>query len=150
MIMGIFTLRSQRFPVKHGKPDLEKKQRLVTPKMYRTGDLHRCPVMIFNLYLSKRPVELRNKGPFYLGIIYKPQTEIWFKKTNMGKNKIDNIMRSMIKKSNIETKKRLTNHSGRKTLVKKLRKSFSKDETIQITGHSNTRGLDDYDSGNDA
>lgn len=120
---------------------LRKKQRLVTPKMYRTGNPHRCPVMIFNLYLSKRPVELRYKGPFYLGIIYKPQTEIWYKKINMGKNKIDNIMRNMIKDSNLETEKRLTNHSGRKTLVKKLRKSFSKDETIEITGHSRARRL---------
>ena len=68
----------------------------------------------------------------------------------MGKNKLDSIMKTMVKSSNINTTKRLTNHSGRKTLVKTLRKSFSKEDTIQITGHSSTRELDAYDSGDDA
>ena len=105
---------------------LRKKERLVIPKTFETGDALRCPVMVFNLYLSKRPLELREKGSMYLAIIYNPKTETWYKSNNMGKNKLDSIMKTMVKSSNITTTKRLTNHSGRKTLVKKLIKSFSK------------------------
>ena len=130
---------------------LRKKERLVVPKMFETGNPLRCPVMIFLLYLSKRPVELRKKGPIYLGIIKNPKSEIWYKSSNMGKNTINNLMKNMVEDSPLTiSTKRFTNHSARKTLVKKLRKSFSKDETIEITGHSNTRGLDDYDCGDDA
>ena len=49
--------------------------------MFATGT-DRCPVQIFKFYLSKRPIDLRNKGPFYLGIIKDPANEdIWFKKS---------------------------------------------------------------------
>ena len=46
--------------------------------------------------------------------------------------------------------KKLTNHSSRKTLVKKLRRNYiPKSEIIGITGQNSEAGLDAYDSGND-
>ena len=46
--------------------------------------------------------------------------------------------------------KKLTSHSARKTVVKKLKSSgIPKCELKNITGHSSKRGLDDYDSGDE-
>ena len=129
---------------------LRKKERLVIPKMFETVD-DRCPVMIFDFFLSKRPACYRTSGPIYLAIIDNPKTDVWFKKTRLGVNSIDNIMRDMVKKAALPTEKKLTNHSARKTVVKKLRKSgASRSEIIEVTGHSNERGLDPYDSGDEA
>ena len=52
--------------------------------------------------------------------------------------------------SNQSSTKKLTNHSARKTLVKKLKNNnVSKSEIIGITGHTNEAGLDAYDSGDE-
>ena len=46
--------------------------------------------------------------------------------------------------------KNLTNHSARKTVVKKLKSSgIPKCEITNITGHASANGLDDYDSGDE-
>lgn len=46
--------------------------------------------------------------------------------------------------------KRITNHSARKTVVKKLKSSgIPKCEIKNITGHTSAQGLDDYDSGDE-
>ena len=45
---------------------------------------------------------------------------------------------------------KLTNHSDRKTVVKKLKSSgVPKCELKNITGHSSKQGLDDYDAGDE-
>ena len=131
---------------------LHLKQRLVVPKMFETKDPQRCPVTIFNLYISKRPLELREKGPFYLSPITNPSSNIWFKSTQMGINTINRLMKQMIANSPIsDTSKKITNHSARKTVVKKLKHNqFAKSDIITITGHNNERGLDPYDSGDEA
>ena len=47
--------------------------------------------------------------------------------------------------------KKLTNHSARKTLVKKLRQNYiPKSEIIGISGHNSEAGINVYDSGNNA
>ena len=117
---------------------LRKKQRIVIPKMFETKDVNRCPLIIFEYFLSKRPVTLRSSGPIYLAIINNPKTEVWFKVSRLGVNSIDNLMKSLIKSADIKTDKHLTNHSARRTVVKKKKKSgHSKDEIIEITGHAN-------------
>ena len=46
--------------------------------------------------------------------------------------------------------KKLTNHSARKTVVKKLQNSgVHKSEIRTITGHASTKGMDSYDEGNE-
>ena len=68
--------------------------RLVTSKMSATGHEKRCPVMLFKLYLEKCPKkEMKRRGPFYLSVIDKPVSSIWFKKTPMGKNTINTIIK---------------------------------------------------------
>ena len=70
---------------------------------------------------------MKKTGPFYLAVIDKPQTSaVWYKKTPMGKNTINNIMKTMKEDSPLKDvcpEKKLTNHSARKTVVKKLKSS---------------------------
>ena len=96
------------------------------------------------------PFELRNNGPFYLAIIHNPSSNIWFKRSPMGVNQINSIMKNMIAKSPLTTKKKLTNHSARRTLIKSLKSKVPKCDIITITGHSTEAGLNPYDSGDEA
>ena len=87
------------------------------------------------------------------GVIENPKTSVWYKKTPIGENTINNIMKTMKKNSSLKVTcpdKKLTNHSARKTVVKKLKSSdIPKCELKNITGHSSKQGLDDYDAGDE-
>ena len=102
-----------------------------------------CPVELLKQYLSRRPLELRNKGPFYLAIIENHKTNVWYKKQRLSVNSIDNMMKSVVKNTALETsKKKLTNHTARKTVVKKLRAaSVERQSIIQVTGHASEKSL---------
>ena len=96
-------------------------------------------------------LRLRDKGPFYLAIIENPKTNVWYKKQRLGVNSIDNMMKGLIKNTPLETsKKKLSNHIARKTVVKKLRAaSVERKSIIQVTGHAREKSLDDYDEGSE-
>ena len=121
--------------------------------MFATGNEERCPVMLFKVYLEKRPEEMKTTVPFYLSMIDKPVSNLWLKKTPMGKNTIDSIMKKMKLNSpliDLCPDKGITNHSARKTVIKKLKSSgIPKCEIKNITGHTATQGLDGYDSGDE-
>ena len=116
--------------------------------MFATGGM-RCPVQLLKQYLSQHPQELRDKGPFYLAIIENPKTNVWYKKQRLGINSINNMMKSVVKDMPLEkSKKKLTNHTARKTVVKKFRAaSVKRQSIIQVTGHSSEKSLNDYDEG---
>ena len=92
-------------------------------------------------------------GPFYLTVIDAPLTDVWYKNQAMGVNTINTMLSRMKKKSPLAelcANKKITNHSARKTTVRKLKSfGFPKCEIKNITGHSSERGLDAYDSGNE-
>ena len=69
----------------------------------------------------------------------------------MGINTIANMMKNLVKSSPLsENPKKITNHSVRKTVVRKLKcAGFQKVDTKNIIGHANEQGLDPYDEGND-
>ena len=120
--------------------------RRTTPQaMYSTDGGKTDPVRLFKLWLSKRPDGMKDKGPLYLSVINRPKSnDIWYTKIRMGENTIGNIMKSMA--SCLKTNKKLTNHSMRKTLVSKLKKSGQPRNVIcEITGHARESSLDDYD-----
>jgi len=121
--------------------------------MFATGNEERCPVMLFKRYLGKRPSKIKKSSPFYLTVIDKPVSSIWYKRTSMGKNTINTIMKNMKKNSPLKDlcpEKNLTNHSTRKTVVKKLKSSgIPKCEIKNITGHASANRFDDYDSGDE-
>ena len=103
--------------------------------MFATGGA-RCSVQLLKQYLSKRPQELRDKGPFYHAIIENPKTNVWYKKQRLGVTSIDNMMKSVVKDTPLEkSKKKLTNHTAR--------------TIMQVTGHSSEKFLNDYDEGSE-
>ena len=102
-------------------------------------------------HLSKRLQQLREKGHIYLAIIENPKTNVWYKKQRLGVNSIDNMMKSVVKNTPLEiSKKSLTNHSARKTVVKNVRAAnVERQLRIQVDGHANEESLDDYDEGSE-
>jgi len=99
-------------PTKTRQGGLRVQTRSVLPKMFATGD-SRCPVAHFKKYLSKRPENLKLAGPFYLACIGSlTKTDVWYKKSRMGKNTISKIMQSM--KKCVLTKDYPTTQSGKR------------------------------------
>ena len=146
---GVEYVTFKEGPTKTRQGGLNTKRRPVLPKMFATGGT-RCPVNLFREYLSRRPSEFLSTGPFYLALIDNPQTSVWYKRQRLGTNSIDSMMRNIIKNSKVESTKKLTNHSARKTLVKKLRTAnVERQSIIQVTGHASEKSLDDYDEGNE-
>ena len=92
---------------------------------------------------------MKDTGPLYLSVINRPKSpDVWYTKIRMGQNTIGNIMKSMA--SCLKTNKKLTNHSMRKTLVSKLKKSGQPRNVIcEIIGHARESSLDDYDEINE-
>ena len=109
--------------------------------------------MMFKVYLEKRPEEMKTTGPFCLSVIDKPVSNVWFKRTPREKNTIDSIMKKMKLNSpmiDLCPEQRITNHSARKTVVKKLKSSrIPKCKIKNIMGHTSAQGLGDYDSGDE-
>ena len=112
----------------------------------------RCPLAFFLLFKYKHPVELRNMGPFYLTVIDASLTDVWYKNQAIGANTVNTMLTRMKKKSplaDLWANKRITNHSARKSTVRKLKSfGFLKCEIKKITSHSPECGLDAYDSSN--
>ena len=131
---------------------LHFKPRLIQPKMYATGG-DECPVKAFEEFKMRRPLGMQNSGPLYLAVIEKPATGVWYKTSKMGVHTINNLLKSMKENSPLSQlipEKRITNHSARKTCVRKLRAAgVPKCEVKNVTGHSTEKGLDPYDSGNE-
>ena len=133
-------------PTKTRQSGLSAKPRTFLPKMFATGD-DKCPVKIFKEFLSHRPREMQTTGPLYLSCIKNPSSKVWFKKQPMGENKINEMMKSIIQGSTLENStKRFSNHSARKTVVKKLKTAgLERSSIVKVTGHRNEKSLDDYD-----
>ena len=96
--------------------------------------------------------QLRSSGPLYLSIIHKPVSDsLWYKNVPMGQHTRNSIMKRMIGNSLLRNSdKKLTNHSARKTLIKKLRQNYiPKSEIIDVAGHNSEAGLNAYDIGNE-
>ena len=112
--------------------------------MFATGG-QRCPVKLFKIFLERRPKEMRNSGPFYLAANERPKTQVWYIRQRMGFNSINSFTKIMASQASIQGKK-LTNHSDRKTLVKKLKTAnLPRSAIIGVTGHTNERSLADYE-----
>ena len=82
--------------IKTRNKGLNFKPRLISHKMYE-NKRERCPVAFFLLFRSKRPVELRNMGPFYLSVINVLLTDIWYKNQAMVVNAISTMLSRMKK-----------------------------------------------------
>ena len=106
---------------------------------------------LFDLYTSKRPVDQKLSGRFYLTARDDKVAEpIWYTKNPMGKNTISSIMKNLVAGMEIDSLKKITNHSGRKTLVKKLKAAkVPESSIIMVTGHKSKAELRSYDPGDE-
>ena len=93
-------------PTKTRQGGLSANTRLVTLKMFTTRSEERCLVMLFKAVPA-----------FYLTVIDKPVSSIWYKKTPVGENTINTIMKKNSLLKDLCPEKNLTNHSARKTVV---------------------------------
>ena len=138
-------------PTKTRQAGLSAKPRSLMPKMFATDD-DRCPVAIFKEFLARRPPEIRGNGPLFLTCVKNPKSYAWYKKTPMGINKINNMMKSIVEGTPLQDSgKKLTNHSGRKTVFKKMKKAgYDGVTTIKVTGHRDVKSTEDYDEADEA
>ena len=90
-------------------------------------------------------------GPLYLAPLRKERnwsrTKVWLSHQPIGVNVINIFMQSIARQGGLDViNKRFTNHSVRKTTVKKPKKAgVSSREIMAITGHKNKQSLADYD-----
>jgi len=116
------TSRRKKIPRKRVRVAFAKKEELFSRKMFATGG-RRCPVKLLKTFLTHRPEEMKSNGPFYVAVIERSKSQVWYKQQRMGIHSIHSFMKSMASQAQIEGK-RLTNHSARKTLVKKLKAAY--------------------------
>jgi len=76
----------------------------------------------------------------------KPKRDVWFSVQPVGVNKINSYVKELATLGGLEcTNKRFTNHSVRKTMVRKLQKAgISNNKIAAVTGHRNEQSLKDY------
>lgn len=91
--------------------------RTVKPKIWcNVANPEKCPVQIYKLYAKKRPSGYSEPThPFYIAATTKPlpcHEDTWFKRNPVGVNKMQSMMKRMVKNSGINTDKRLSNHSA--------------------------------------
>ena len=105
----------------------EKEEQKEAQKLHRTGGQW-CKVAVYELLVLKHPTKLNDHGPLYLPPIRKERqwttSLVWFSKTSLGVHSINNFVNKMAAAAGLDVaKKHYTNHSIRKTTVKKLRNS---------------------------
>ena len=124
---------------------LHKPGRMMAQKAFAVGG-PKCPVALLEKMIAKRPPSLKNSGPLYLQPLRKPKPSVWYSVQRLGINQIASFMDEIKQSANLDVSKRITNHSVRKTLVKKLKKAgVSNTEIIAITGHKSEDSLKHYD-----
>jgi len=74
---------------------LTVKHRKTPQEMWATDGGPRDPVRLFEEFVKRRPLEMRNSGPLYLTIIQRPKTEVWYAKSKMGEHKLGSIMKTL-------------------------------------------------------
>ena len=126
---------------------LSKRDRRVPQRVFATGG-NRCPLMFLDKLISKRPPCLQHSGTLYLRPPKKisPMSATWFSSQPVGVNTINGYMKEIAKCAGLNaTNKRFTNHSVRKTTIRKLQKGgLSNDKITAITGHKNEQSLREY------
>lgn len=126
-----------------------RKTRESKPRMYEIPGSEHCPVNMYNAYKSKRPADFNEADePLYLAAatnVNAPYDKQWFVMGPVGRNKLNNIIRSMVKQKGVKIHgKRLTNTSVRKHLCQKLLHNNVPDHHIYITGHKNPGSLNNH------
>ena len=115
-------------------------------RVFPLGDDRQCCVKLLELLMCKRPAKFRTCGPLYLRPLKKKQPPLWYTEQRVGESKIKEFMKTIAKKAGLDNScKRFTNHSVRKTLVRKLQKGgVPNDKITAITGHKSEKSIAEY------
>ena len=100
-----------------------------------------CPIKIYKKYAEMRPTGFSEpNNPYYVATttVHHPlPQEIWFKRNQVGVNKLSSMMKRMVERAGLNPDKKLTNHSARKHLVQKLNDfNVPANQIMQISSHS--------------
>ena len=76
------------------KGGLSKPARRIEQRMFAVGG-PRCPVMLLEMMLSKRPDELKFSGPLYLTPLQKPKPDVWYSKQPVGVHTVNGFMKAI-------------------------------------------------------
>ena len=119
------------------------------PQMYEDKiNPNRCPVNAYLAYKEHRPAEMLTDGsPFYLAVNKEAPKhgQQWYKCSPLGVNSLRSMLKKMASDAELQTDKKLVNHSTRKHLVQKLiDNEIPPNEIVQITGHKNVSSLNNY------
>ena len=121
--------------------------RAFPPKMFPANDKTRCPIEAYKRYQSSRPKPKDGEScsKFYLAVNHQYQrTGNWFKNAPLGVNSIKLFMKQAANIAGIKEKK-ITNHSVRKTAVKRLLDNGCPPTYVaQLTGHKQVSSLASY------
>ena len=112
--------------------------RQIKPKMFSVPGSEKDLVAACKLYGKKRPTEMNDSdAPFYLAVnncTKQESSKPWFKKSAVGQNKLNSLMRKMAEKAGLGPN--VTNHSGRKTMIQTLTNNdIPATDIIQLSGH---------------
>ncbi|XP_015773759.1 PREDICTED: zinc finger MYM-type protein 2-like [Acropora digitifera] len=124
--------------------------RAVKPKAYSfaNGSPNRDPLFVYKVYTEKRPSSMTDSdSPFYLGVNHtkNPTEKLWFKASAMGVNKLNSLLQTMADEAGFDDKRRLTNHSARKTMIQKLNdNNIPPTYIMQLFGHGNVQNVNNY------
>jgi hypothetical protein len=113
------------------------------PKMFANKENeYRCPVRLYKLFASKRPVNGKCNY-FYLAINRNKRAQTWYCDGPLGVNKISKIMSKIAEMGGLSG--RYTNHSVRRTMCTQLFQSgISPILIAQLSGHRNVNSLAQY------
>ena len=102
----------------------------------------RCMVELYRLYKMKRG-DIEHDA-FYLAVNHTGGAAMWYKKQPLGKHSISSLLKDAASEAGLSGK-RITNHSGRKTGVKRLLDdNISPQYIAQLTGHKSVTSLASY------
>ena len=111
-------------------------------KILRTHGGERDPHGAFIEYVGYRPKGDDVLGIFLLSPIDSPKSIVWYKRVPTGRNKLAKQMQSIRPLSPWTAK--LTNSSGRKTVMQALRDDFDPLEISELTGYANPESISSY------
>ena len=122
--------------------------RRFNPKMWATGHVERCPVLLYEEYVANRPAEMCQKdSSFWSAINYRATNGKFLKSQKVREKKINTLIKPMVAGLPEPKGHRLTNQSNRKTTIENfLKNKVERSNIAQLTGHRNLKSINSYAS----
>ena len=117
-----------------GLASLRKERKVVW--MYPSSDVTKCPVRLFDKYVSLCPpiLSVKQKSNFYLRSMERPNPGQWYTKQVVGQNTLRQTVKEMLKSAKLDGY--FTNHSLRRTGTTRLfQAGIDRKLVKEFTGH---------------